>query len=130
AARALAMVHVAMFDAIEAIDNNFHTYTQPTVVLPRDASEERAAAVAAHDVLVSLFSAQADQFTARLDAAAPGPDDLELGSAVAQAVLSARADDGSDVVMAYTPGAAPGEWIPTPPAFAAVLFPQWPAVKP
>src|SRR5438552_17068578 len=54
AARALAMVHVAIFDSVNAIDRKYTPY----VVAPladRNASQEAAAAAAAHAVLVSLY---------------------------------------------------------------------------
>src|SRR5207249_1520784 len=38
--------------------------------------------------------------------------------------------DGSSAAVPYTPGTGPGAWQPTPPAFAASLFPQWPQVTP
>ena len=33
-------------------------------------------------------------------------------------------------MAAYTPGTAPGDWRPAPPAFAPAQTPQWPAVRP
>jgi len=44
--------------------------------------------------------------------------------------VAARATDGSKLVRAYTPGANPGDWVPTPPAFATAALPQWPDVTP
>src|SRR5438128_8764131 len=55
----LAMVHLAIYDAVNAIEGlPFESYIGvPTVVRP--ASEDAAAATAAHDVLVALFPLQA-----------------------------------------------------------------------
>jgi hypothetical protein len=41
-----------------------------------------------------------------------------------------REDDGWDDVVAYTPGTEPGDWQPTPPAFAPALLPHWGRVTP
>src|SRR6478672_700221 len=54
--RALAMVHGAVFDAVNGIEGGYAPYLV-TRHAPRWASEEAAAAVAAHDVLVSLMPA-------------------------------------------------------------------------
>ena len=65
--RTLAMVHVAMFDAVNAIEGGYTPY----LVLPAPppaASAEAAAASAAHGVLVRLFPAQAAALDAALTA--------------------------------------------------------------
>src|SRR5262249_38737780 len=53
-----------------------------------------------------------------------------VGRYAANKILEARKNDGANVNVPYTPGSGPGAWVPTPPAFAASLFPQWPGVKP
>src|SRR5436190_22954664 len=55
--RALAMVHGAVFDAVNGIEGGYAPYLV-TRRAPSWASEDAAAAVAAHDVLVSLMPAQ------------------------------------------------------------------------
>ena len=55
---------------------------------------------------------------------------LAIGSATASAVTEWRREDGWDDVVAYAPGAEPGKWQPTPPAYASSQLPQWPAVTP
>src|SRR5687767_5508992 len=62
--RALAMVHGAVFDAVNGIEGGYAPYLVARRA-PIWASEEAAAAVAAHRVLVSLLPAQ----EATLDAA-------------------------------------------------------------
>ena len=56
--RAYAMLHVAMFDAVNSIDNSYTRY-HARVAAPRGASPDAAAAQAAHDILVALFPASA-----------------------------------------------------------------------
>jgi hypothetical protein len=135
--RALAMVHGAVFDAVNGIEGGYDPYLVQRHA-PRWASEEAAAAVAAHDVLVSLMPA-AQQTT--LDAAlasslAAVPDGraedagVAFGELVADRMIAERADDGSTDVVTYVPGTGPDDWQPTPPAFAPAAIPQWATVEP
>jgi hypothetical protein len=57
AALDIAMVHVAIYDAVEAIDRRFQTYH--VKISGAAGSPAAAAATAAHDVLVNRFPAQA-----------------------------------------------------------------------
>ena len=57
-------------------------------------------------------------------------DGIAVGRFVAEQTLIARATDGANAVVNYTPGTAPGDWRPTPPAFAPAQTPQWPDVTP
>ena len=52
--RGLAMMHVAMFEAVNAIDRRYKPY-KLDLVADNGASREAAVAAAAHDVLISLF---------------------------------------------------------------------------
>src|SRR5262245_3750667 len=54
AARALAMVHLAIFDSVNAIDRRFTPYAVEALADP-GASPQAAAVAAAHAVLVSLY---------------------------------------------------------------------------
>jgi PAP2 superfamily len=136
AGRALAMVHVAVFDAVNGILGGYTPYavTDPA---PAGASPEAAAAAAAHDVLVSLFPAQQATFDAALTtslAAIPnGPaktSGIAWGEHVADAILALRANDRSGDVVPYFAPTGAHWWIPTPPAFAPALLPNWPIVTP
>ena len=59
--RAMAIVHIAMFDAVNAIGGGYRSYTglRPA---PDDASMDAAIAQAAHDTLVAMFPSQAASF--------------------------------------------------------------------
>jgi hypothetical protein len=135
--RALAMVHGAVFDAVNGIERGFAPYLVQRHA-PRWASEEAAAATAAHDVLVALMPAsqQATLDAALTSALAKVPDGraedagVAFGKLVAEQMLAARADDGSTDVVTYVPGTGPDDWQPTPPAFAAPALPQWATVEP
>jgi hypothetical protein len=134
--RALAMVHGAVFDAVNGIEGGYAPYLV-TRRAPIWASEEAAAAVAAHDVLVSLLPAQQATLDAALASSlAAVPDGraedagVAYGKLVADGMLAERADDGSTDVVTYVPGTGPDDWQPTPPAFAPAALPQWATVEP
>ncbi|MDB6033256.1 MAG: Chloride peroxidase [Verrucomicrobiales bacterium] len=102
ASRAMAMAHIAIFDAVNAVVGGYESYSG--VEAPKGAvSAESAVSQAAHDTLVALFPAQ----TAKLDSflaedLAEVKDHKEktrgilLGQQVAAAVLSMRANDGAE----------------------------------
>jgi hypothetical protein len=136
AARNLAMVHGAVYDAVNAVEKTHHYY-QVDAVLGGPASAEVAAAVAAHRVLVGLYPRQAARFNAALDASLRGVPEgpakgrgMRLGQAVAERVVQWRQRDGSGRTVEHTPGTAAGVWRPTPPGFRPGLLPQWPSVTP
>src|SRR5258708_7307871 len=123
AARNLAILHAAIFDACNGIGQNYQPYfvtDKPAGV----ASKEAAIAAAAREVLDRLFPAQQTKFEAAYNShLAEIPDGrsksagISWGESVAAAILQWREHDGSDEVVDYTPGSGPGVWIPTPPGF-------------
>jgi hypothetical protein len=136
AARALAIVHVAAYDAVAAIDPTHAPYALH-VSVPPWVSAEAAVASAAHRALVALFPARAAAFDAALATTlADVPDGpaeawgVDLGRASAETILALRRFDGSDVTLNYSTASLPGQWRPTPEGFAAPLLPQWPFVVP
>ncbi len=135
AARAFAMVHIAMFDAVNSFDRRYHSYTF-NLPAPRQASPQAAAAVAAHRVLREIFPNQRSSFDALLEESLEGiPWRAALlgggvGRLAAEKIIRERRNDGSTRTVEYTSGSEPGDWQPTPPAFAPALLPQWPYVKP
>jgi hypothetical protein len=133
----LAMVHVSIYDAVNAIEGYpFTPYAvTPNVVTP--ASPEAATAAAAHDILVALFpSQQADldaKYAASLALIPDGPaktNGISVGQQSAAGILLFRANDGRDAVVPYVPGSGPGVWIPTPPAFLPAQAPEVAYVRP
>ncbi|MBI4719061.1 MAG: phosphatase PAP2 family protein [Planctomycetes bacterium] len=120
ASRAMAIVHIAMFDAVNAVAGGFQSYTRlPQSSLP--TLVEVAVAQAAHDTLVSLYPFQVAAFDAELEAdlaaAAVGAareNGLALGRAAAEAILAMRDGDGSETEEEYEFSDAPGAWRPDP----------------
>src|SRR3954453_8815635 len=103
ASRAMAIVHVAMFDAVNAIDRRYTSYTG----LPDaygDVSMDAAIAMAAYHTLVALFPSQAPRLDAELvdDLAAIAggrakANGMALGRASAEGILRRRSKDGSAI---------------------------------
>src|SRR5260370_21419220 len=136
--RNFAIVHAAMYDAVNNIEAKFSPYLVSLPNVPRSASEIAAADAAAHDVLVSLYPA----FQASLDRELQQdlvqlPDNerkaqgVAVGQAVAAKLLAARSTDGANVTPPlYLPGSQPGDYQLTPPNFAPADFTQWPKVTP
>jgi hypothetical protein len=141
--RDMAMVHAAVFDAMNAIRPH---YTRAMVSFRTKgyASREAAAAQAAHDVLLALFPAQQANLDGLLAASlAQIPDDdkrghrpkhwgIVAGQVAAMAVLNARQDDHAFDSVAFTPSSsAPGEYQFTPGCDATnISVPGWGNVKP
>jgi hypothetical protein len=132
--RSFAALHVAMYDAIEAIDAHRATYALHLRFRP-SASEPAAAEVAAHDVLVSLYPAMKDaldaqetQELASLPTGRRKDRGIAVGQKAAAAVLARRANDGSGVTPpVYMSTGAPGAFDPAP---AMAVFTHWGAVAP
>ena len=119
--RNMALVHVAMFDAVNAIERSYEPYAAD-VHASRGASPEAAAAQAAHDTLVALYPSRQPIFDAELAEDLAGIPDgrarqgTEVGAEVARQILALRADDGAAAIVTYTPpNNDPGQWQPTPP---------------
>src|SRR5438270_7908671 len=136
--RNLAILHAAIYDAVNIIEPKFSPYLVRLPDVPRSASKIAAADKAAHDVLVSLYPAfQASLDTELEQDLALLPDNerkaqgIVVGHAVAGQLLAARSADGANVTPPpYVPGTQPGDYQLTPPNFAPADFTQWPQVTP
>jgi len=101
AARAIAIVHIAMFEALNTITGGFRSYVG---LSPKkgSASADAAIAQAAHDTLIALWPSQAAAFDQKLaeDLALIADGQLKstgivFGQRAANAILAMRAADGS-----------------------------------
>ncbi len=156
ASRGLALVSVAMFDAmVSCYDTKYHylrprpsafinppTTYGPIPDSPGYASDRAAISKAAAEVLKYLFPLDVAAIDARLsqalaaelDSCACFQSDVDAGVAIGQAVATqvlarAAGDHGDDPQPAYVPSGVNGRWRPTPPANAAALLPGWGSVK-
>ncbi|WP_121232494.1 vanadium-dependent haloperoxidase [Saccharothrix variisporea] len=128
-ARGGAMVHAAIYDAV----NSITTVGQPYVYKAEapTASVRHAVAYAAHDALVAAFPGQdfSDELaTALADAGSDTGNGTALGKAAAAAIVANRANDGSGDTTPYQVTNGPGHWRPTGSGTAAT--PNWGKVKP
>jgi hypothetical protein len=113
--RQMAMVHVAMFDAVNSIERRYAPCLVQLSAAP-DTSKEAAAAMAAATVLAAIDSKTADKakaivasYLASMADGAAKSDGVRLGEAVAARVLEARKNDGADApTVAGIVGAALG----------------------
>ena len=125
--RALAMLHIAMFEAVNAVEHRYAPY-KLTLSADRSTSKEAAAAAAAYDVLLAIYPDQKTRLDEALTASLSGIADpesrskgIELGKQAAAGVLALRANDGSVAQENYRPSAKPGAYVPTiVPSFSTV----------
>src|SRR5213082_3712150 len=118
--RAMAIVHIAIFDAMNALLGGYRSYTG--VLAQGPTSMDAAVSQAAHDTLVALFPSQAASLDSLLT------DDLaqiknkneqangtDLGRRAAAAILALRVNDGSQIPeprvgIDYFTSNLPGHW--------------------
>jgi hypothetical protein len=136
--RSFAIMHAAIYDAVNAIDRTHAVYMVRVAGVPRSASEDAAAASAAHDVLVALYpafkhilDAQLQQSLAQMSRRGD-PSGIRIGQAVAERILALRSHDGSNAQPSpYVFGDAPGDYRSTPPNFPLPpQFTHWSKVTP
>ena len=134
--RSYAIMHAAMFDAVNSIDGSYTAYLTD-VPGSQNASLEAAAAQAARDVLAALYPTRVAIFDAELAVSLNGIDPnraqqgIRVGQIVAERLLAIRANDGWTVMPpAYALPATPGNWQPAPPNHAAATFTHYGSVLP
>src|ERR1700738_4916195 len=137
ATRSFAIMHSAIYDAVNAIDGTHKPYLVG-LRASHFASQEAAAAAAAHEVLVKLYpnfqatlDAQLRQALAQLPNGGQA-DGVRIGNTVADRLLALRTNDGSNAQpFAYSFGTAPGDYQSTPPNFPKQpQFTHWSRVTP
>ncbi len=145
-ARAMAIVHIAMFEAINAVTPTYRSYVG-LAAAHGPVSVDVAIARAAHDTLVYLYPSQAPRLDALLanDLATIGSHapalaaGNALGTAAAAAIIALRRDDGSarpepsvgDGPNDFHPIGGVGHWSIDPVSQATVaLGAYWGQVRP
>jgi hypothetical protein len=134
--RTLAIVHVAIHDALNAIHPRYERY-EFRGIAQRGSSADAAIAAAARNSLIGAISvgalpfpqfgtpalqalavAQIEQAYANALAGIPDgfakSEGIVAGQDAANAILALRSSDHATTLVPYTPGTAPGEWQPTP----------------
>src|SRR5213078_4370900 len=103
ASRAMAIVHIAIFDSVNAVLGGYQSYSgiQP---VKAPVSLDAAVAQAAHDTLVALFPSQTATFDsflatdlAKINNKNERANGVSLGQRAAAAILALRTNDGSQI---------------------------------
>src|SRR5437879_4917816 len=117
--RAMAIVHVAMFDVLDAVVGGYTSYTG-TQAAPGPMSVDAAISQAARDTLTAMFPSQTATFDAYLAQdlalvrnAQQRANGIDLGQRAAAAILAMRLNDGSQfpeprIGIDYFPSDQPG----------------------
>ncbi len=117
----MAIVHIAMFDALDAVVGGYTSYTG-TQAGPGAMSVDAAISQTARDTLAALFPSQTATFNAYLAedlAVIRNPlqkaNGIDLGHRTAAAILAMRLNDGSQFPeprfgVDYFPSDQPGHW--------------------
>jgi hypothetical protein len=135
--RAMGIVHVAMYDAYNAVRQEYEPYYVQAVA-PRGSSYETAVGVAAHDTLAALYPNQEPaldriltQFLAGLPHGLAEYRGFAYGQQVAQQILDARSHDGWDSSSTYRPSMGLGHHAEDPMTPGrGFLTPSWGKVQP
>ena len=143
ASRAMAIIHIAMFEAVNAVTRKYRSYTG-LVPATQELSVNYAIAQAAHDALVSLYPSQSLRLDALLAVdvgritgnASQLVAGKILGVAAAQSIITLRTGDGAQIPDpsvggSFTPIGGVGHWSPDPVSrLTLYLGAYWGQVKP
>lgn len=146
ASRAMAIVHIAIYDAIVSITGGYESIN-PVAKMPHTAEIDTAIGQAARDTLTALFPSQQAIFDAALNedtgrrlSAGSGrtsrADGIEAGKNAALAALASRNNDGSNHAeptygVDYIPNSTLGAWSPDPiTQNKKAIGARWPQVQP
>ena len=134
--RIFAILHVAIHDAVNAVEPRYEPYQPRTSPAPAGASVEAAIAGAARATLVALLPDSKATFDAALEETLRTVADdsrrtagLEVGRSAAAAILAARENDGQNRTVVPS-GTKPGDYRPTAPDFKPAAMVQWGSVTP
>ena len=130
--RDMAIMHIAMFDCVNAIEPRYEPYKTRFEADPA-TSKEAAAAVAAARILAKLhpdaapkIDPELKQYLAQIPEGPAKSAGIALGEKVSDSVWTLRANDGADKPDSYRPRTSPGRYVPTAP----VIVPMWGSVTP
>lgn len=142
ASRAIAIVHIAIFDAANAIIGGYQSYTKLPPA-PAGTSLNAAIAQAAHDTLVALFPSQSNRFNrflandlSQITDSTSKSDGIRLGQRAAERILAMRNEDGSNykelqMDSEFHPSNKSGKWRQDPISLVPIaLGAKWGHVKP
>ncbi|HSW25932.1 MAG TPA: vanadium-dependent haloperoxidase [Burkholderiaceae bacterium] len=117
--RNAALVHVAMFEAVNSIERRYAPYRQ-AIDGKQGASAAAAAAVAAHRSLLALYPKQKPAIDEALALSLDGIEaeamaaGATIGEKAAAQMLQLRTADGTQDTTPYIAQTARGAWVPNP----------------
>lgn len=142
ASRAMAIVHIAIFDAVNAITGGYRSYTG-IAPAPAGSSTDAAIAQAAYDTLIALFPSQKKSFDkllnedlSQIPAGSSRAHGIAIGQQAAAAILAMRSADGSQhseprIGVEFITSEHPGKWRQDPISLIPIaLGAYWGKVKP
>ncbi len=137
--RSFALMHAAIYDAVNAIARTHEPYLVRLTGVPRHASQQAAGAAAAHEVLAALYPVflsslddELQQSLTQIPAGKVKDEGILIGRTVADRILALRINDGANAQpILYVFGSAPGDYQSTPPNFPTQpQFTHWSHVTP
>jgi PAP2 superfamily len=131
--REVAIVDLAMFDAVNSIKRRYQPYLQQ-VPIAEPTSIDASAASAAATALALLHPQAANDFKTALAeylshvSAPPAAIEagIRLGETVAKRIVESRAADGATDIDPYRPKTKPGQYVPT----AVMVCSTWATMRP
>jgi hypothetical protein len=131
--REMAILHLAMFDAVNVIERRYRPYLLQ-ITAPDWLSEDAVAATAAVTVLAALHPEKAADvktalasYLAAIPEGSTKADSMKFGELAAEEILRARTNDGANAPDAYRPKTKPGVYVPTA---ATMVGSSWPNMTP
>ena len=131
--REVAIVDLAMFDAVNSIERRYQPYLQQLPITEPTSADAAAASAAAtalagvHPEAAASFKTALAEYLAQLDATPEAlANGVRIGEAAALKILEARANDGATGVDSYRPKTKPGQYVPT----AVMVCSTWPTMRP
>lgn len=135
----LALIHTAMFDAMNSVDGDYASYLPDLPPNSPETSQEAAGVSAAYSVARALYPNNRElavwdatrSETLKHIAEGPAKDaGIVYGQNVATRLLALRSSDGSTGSASYTPSGELGDWARTAPDYIPPLLPHWGQVHP
>jgi hypothetical protein len=131
ATRALAMLSVAQFDALNSIQGGYRGFAF-NGVSESFASQRAAAAQSSYRILSTLYASREPEFRNQLNSTLSTIGDqasrdagIRAGNNAAEAIMAKRLGDGADTGGNWTGSTAVGQWRPTPSGFEPGAVPNW-----
>jgi hypothetical protein len=134
--RTYAIMHLAIHDALNAIDRRYTPYLLEESA-SKDAATAAAVAASARNTLIALLPGQEEPIQVAYAAALAGIPEgasktsgVQIGQRAAALILARRSTDGWNSSSSWVAGTMPGQYRPTPPGNAQAALPHWGNVTP